>query len=184
VKVVFLDIDGVLNTSKNYSAYSKAQSAEPETNPAVRGRIDILHRHVHLLFDKELVERLNKITRESGAKLVVSSSWRRFYNSKDVGFDDLRKLLRQVGVEGEVVDRTPDVFPKKFSQSIERGIEIQKWLSDWEERGEESVTRFVILDDENDMAHLMGNLVRTDGRVGLSPGDVETALYHLRDKNQ
>lgn len=182
MKIIFLDIDGVLNSGKNYQAYSKAQQADPEKNPAVRGRIDIMHRHVHHLFDKDNVQTLNQIVRESDAKLVVSSSWRRFYSSDDLCFNDLRTLLRQVGVEGEILDRTPDVFPKKLSQSIERGIEIQKWLTDWEERGGEAVTHFVILDDENDMAHLKRNLVRTDGRVGLQPHDAKKAVNFLNGK--
>lgn len=182
MKIVFLDIDGVLNSGKNYQAYHKAQTEDPDKNPDVRGRIDIMHRHVHHLFDIDNVELLNQIVRESEAKLVVSSSWRRFYNGNGLCFTDLQNLLRQVGVEGEVIDKTPTIMPVKFSQSIERGVEIQKWLDDWEERSDEAVTHFVILDDETDMAHLKRHFIHTDGRVGLQPKDVRKAVNFLNGK--
>lgn len=44
-----------------------------------------------------------------------------------------------------------------------RGHEIQEWLDD-----HPFVQRFVIVDDDGDMAHLMSKLVQTDFTDGLT----------------
>jgi len=176
MKVVFLDIDGVLNTGRNYEEYTKAQREDPDQNPEVQGRIDIIHRHVHLLFDEVCIANLNSIISSTGAKIVVSSSWRHFYDDAKgrPKFSELVELLKRVGVIGEVIGKTPTNLPRRMSESVPRGKEIKRWLD--ENPGVES---FVILDDTDDMASLRHKLVRTRGHVGLSLSDVDKALRHL-----
>lgn len=145
MKVVFLDIDGVLNSAK--------------TN---------FHR-----IDPELVSHLNWLLDQSGAKVVVSSTWRMFVTMPD-------ELIR-AGLDRERLApdwRTPDAtFVQRGSEVViadERGHEIQDWLT----RHEECVG-FVILDDANDMAHLVDRLVQTDHMVGLTMADARRALEML-----
>lgn len=175
MKIVFLDIDGVLNTSREYSRYNQAFENDPD--PEATARISPHNRHVEHLFGKEHVEALNIITDQSGAKIVVSSSWRRFYHGKDgaPGLDELADLLKRVGVKAEVIDKTPALFPKKLSLPVYRGDEIQAWLA--EHKGQ--VEKFVILDDDNDMVHLKPKHIRTKGWVGLTPDDAQKALRIL-----
>lgn len=175
MKIVFLDIDGVLNTSREYYRYDQAYKNDPD--PQATARLSPHNRHVEHLFGKEHVEALNSLTDQSGAKIVVSSSWRLFYSGSGDSppFSELITLLKRVGVTGEVIDRTPTVLPKKMSMPMYRGTEIQAWLS----AHEEDVENFVILDDDNDMVHLTKKLIRTKGSVGLTPIDVKKALRVL-----
>lgn len=117
--------------------------------------------------DAALVARLNRLVATAGAAVVVSSSWRR-------GTDvlDLATALRSAGFVGTVVGATPTV------PNLDRGYEIQAWLNDTADAGCE-VESFVILDDDDDMAHLRPRLVQTNPDAGLSDGDVERAVRML-----
>lgn len=159
MKIVFLDFDGVLNSRpfliKSRSRMSKSGWREDPTD-------DI---------DPQAVGVLNDIIARSGAKVVISSSWRLFY-----GHDDLRRFLKERGLQGEpIIGQTPERF-KMSDRWSERGHEIQQWLDDNKELGVES---FVILDDNSDMAHLMDKLVKTDFDEGLLASHVETVLARL-----
>ena len=136
MKIVFLDIDGVLNTCEGLS----------------------------MGLDPRLVQELNVLIRRSGASVVVSSSWR------IAGLVRMRTMLREHGCVGPVSGVTPILGP------VERGLEIQAWL----DRCRWRVSRFVILDDTDNMAHLRPHLIQTDYRKGLTPDDVAAALAKLR----
>src|SRR5258708_3844439 len=101
--------------------------------------------------DPAAVARLNRIVDASAAKIVVSSSWRLGHS-----VEELQQILEERGFRGEVVGRTPDL-------NIVRGLEILAWLSAQAEVPES----YCILDDSNDMAALLPNLVRTSWRAGL-----------------
>ena len=59
-----------------------------------------------------------------------------------------------------------------------RGIEIQHWLAKHAIR--RSVpTRFVILDDEDDMGIALPHLIQTNGDRGLTMADAERAIQML-----
>ena len=58
MRIIFLDIDGVLNSELWYKEVKYANLEEKHFSPA-------------------LVENLNTITDQTGAKIVVSSSWRK-----------------------------------------------------------------------------------------------------------
>jgi hypothetical protein len=103
---------------------------------------------------------LYRIVAETRCSIVVSSTWRRTAHSRKL----LVSLLQQSGVT--ISDWTPcldRISDSGYLVIAERGHEIQAWLDDHPE-----ATRFVILDDAGDMAHLMEHLVRTDTFTGLT----------------
>ena len=126
MKVIFLDVDGVLNSAQDgYSIRLKTDS------------------HLKIL---------QYIVKETGAKIVLSSSWR-------IGFTPASKNLlarfKEYGLE--IMDCTPEM------SDLCRGDEIRKWLNDTDY----TVENFVILDDEANMAEFAEtNLVQTDTNVG------------------
>lgn len=71
MKVIFLDVDGVLN------------------NPRTKTRTRDGWRFV----DDYLVERLAQIVRATQAKVVLSSSWREGWDDNEIYFQDLRRKL-------------------------------------------------------------------------------------------
>lgn len=151
-RIVFLDVDGVLN--------SHAWWARKAFEPA------------HPQLDPEAVARLDRLCRETGAAVVVSSTWR------SAGATHMREVLGAVGFKGRVIGCTPQMARMGTNGvylGVERGHEIAQWLSTFPR----PVERFVILDDEDDMADLRGFLVQTDYAVGLTDADCERAAAML-----
>ncbi len=158
MKVIFLDIDGVLNT---YDSKERAF-----------GYIFVEDRKVALL--QQLVER-------SGAKIVLSSTWREGWDMQlhpeDYGkidtssiklFEALKQKLLEYDME--LLDHTP-VCGK-------RGKEIDAWLHMWQG---EPIESFVILDDMSGVElrpHSRWH-IQTGITVGLQQKHIEKALKML-----
>ncbi len=159
MKMLFLDFDGVLNSDKWFTL--------PEYH---RGPLHDSWRHLHHI-DPAGVARVNTIVDKSGAVVIASTAWRVVYQ-----VDQLNSMLKLKGATFEIVDRTPEIVPKKMSSYVPRGKEIQKFFDSIGGPPDE----FVILDDLNDMLHLTPHLVRTNDYVGLTDADVEKALKILK----
>jgi hypothetical protein len=165
MKVVFLDIDGVLNHCD--TRCPSPTRGEPLPMP----------------IEPQCMARLNRLIAETGAKIVISSSWRLFARWQDLG-----PALVRHGLVAEVIGETPDLVnnatwlanwqarkgtPFTY-ESLERGWEIGEWLAAHPE-----VTAFVILDDCSDMDALKPWLVLTHPNDGLDDPDVERAKWLL-----
>lgn len=123
MKVIFLDVDGVLNTL------------------FTRVRLDngvVFVEDKFLLFLKEMCDK-------TGAKIVLTSSWRKGWFDLDKGksntndaldFIALRDKLLEFGIE--LFDKTPCILDSQ------RGLEIKQWFED---NNNLCVESFVILDD-------------------------------------
>jgi len=157
-----LDLDGVVN-SRDY----------------LENRRHILRPTRHAI-DAVTVPRLNAITDRTGAKIVISSTWRLgAYPEHDPGPTwRLRRILSAHGVTGEILDVTPYLLESHPDYAIgrqrERGHEIQAWLNHHSE-----VSSFVILDDDADMVHLRHRLVKTNFQTGLLDEHTERAIALL-----
>jgi len=117
MKVIFLDIDGVLNSDKFYEEIfrNKREKQLVTTNGVLRYSYDAGG------IDSRCVEWLNKVTDDTGAVIVVTSSWR-----KD-GLHNIASRLSDAGVKGQVVGITrfrveSDVAARMLKQSLD-----QKW---------------------------------------------------------
>jgi hypothetical protein len=155
MKIIFLDIDGVLNNKES----AKLKKVSIPECPCWYGR------EVHP-FDKRCVERLNIITDLTGAKIVVSSTWRLMFEQAP---QVLVEHMQKMGVTGEVIGQTP-------RGSGFRGEEIQTWLDEHKD-----VEQFVIIDDDTDMLHLFSHLVQTRTTMGIEDEDVDKAITMLTD---
>jgi hypothetical protein len=168
MRVVFLDIDGVLNHTQTRHAVVPTDE-EPLPIPIA----------------PECLARLNRLIAETGAKIVISSSWRNFARSAEL---DLGAALLRHGLCADVIGATPDLAndrtwldnwhvvkgaPFTF-ELLERGWEIAEWIAAHPE-----VTEFVILDDCSDMDVLKPWLVLTHPIDGLDDPDVERAKWLL-----
>jgi hypothetical protein len=162
MRVIFLDFDGVLNSSATFGRQTRGLIAHiPADEPGMRG------------LDPANAPPLLEILKRSGASIVISSSWRLCYTLEvNKGF------LAQLGIDPAlVIGETPrggfDTKRGIYNSSI-RGYEIQDWLT-----AHPGVTDFVILDDANDMAHLRKKLVQTSDATGLTMQHVKHALRQL-----
>lgn len=140
-KIIFLDVDGVL-VSTHQKKYS--------------GSIQVRDQY-GLLFDGFAVDNLETLCRDTGAKVVISSTWRLDrmpdWNQKK-GHRQMVRLFRDRCVDVDVVGVTTDVAKLIDSgplagllwEAAERGHEIQEYLDTHPE-----ITHYVILDDHADM---------------------------------
>lgn len=150
MKIIFLDIDGVVNS---YSTKERAPSK-------VVG------------VEQRLISHIKEIVDVTGAKLVLSSTWR-----KDWAFDLLDgidwRYLRDEFAKQDLyfMDYTPS------RRDSHRGEEIKEWL----ESTEYDVESYVIIDDEMfDIWDLHeGHMVQTSCIDGIEPGAVKMAIQIL-----
>jgi hypothetical protein len=147
MKIIFLDIDGVLITGHSLSLNGKVRFDTP---------------------DPECVARLNKVTDATGAKLVLSSSWR-------IGRTllECRELLTGWGVTAPLIART-----QSPSFAMNRGVEIQAFLDEYTKHRD--VSSFVIIDDDRDMgSKLMPHLLQCEFRTGLTDAIAAECIVRL-----
>lgn len=105
-RIVFLDIDGVLNSSQWWR--------DKDSVPWVDCQID-----------PRAVDLLNRIAPPETTRIVVSSAWRL------MGRQSVTDVLRRVGVKARVVGVTPDLVRLG---DCRRGTEIATWLAEHGER--------------------------------------------------
>lgn len=155
MKVIFLDIDGVLN----YEGYGRVTSTGAR------------------FVDPVLIKKLKKIIDCTGAKVVLSSTWRKgIYDMREGKNDttdarDVSELITELKKYGvEIFAVTP------MLGMVLRGDEIRAFLSEW--RGEE-IDKFVIIDDIPIMYPYNSVFVNTDYRKGITDSDVERAIAIL-----
>ena len=154
-KIIFLDVDGVLNNI---------------------GSTEMFHGYYGV--DQHLLENLKAVVDATGAKIVLSSSWKRFKNpdcSEHCFYKYLEQRLASVGLE--ILDITPE-------SSSRRGFGILKWIHD----NEPELTDFIIIDDGiydfkvyNLTPHWLQTSYKYNG--GLSTKAVECAIKMLNSGN-
>lgn len=157
--IVFLDIDGVLNTSKNYHEWNMANSANDIWVP------DADDPFILKLFDPINVAHLNTLTTCINAEIVVSSSWRMLYKND---FNKLRDILISAGVVANIIGTTPTIIP-------EREGAIQAWLLGTCKKEVPAI----ILDDDNRFIELRPWLVEVSQFTGFIERDIDIAIKKL-----
>jgi hypothetical protein len=144
MQIIMLDIDGVLVTRKSLK---NGQSG-------VRAKAD-----------PRAVAQLNRVLKETGAQIVITSTWRLV-----MGPGRFQYLLRdEWGVQGCVIGTTPtcNAIKSGLAISLPRSAEIQAWLDLVRSSSVVTIEKFVIVDDDSDMGHLNKHLVRTELAVHL-----------------
>lgn len=110
---------------------------------------------------------VNEIVNETGANVVVSSTWRIFFSFDKVRLTD---LLRDRGAKFDVVDCTPGI-PLRWNGG--RGSEIENW-----KRITPGEKKIVVLDDLPVSIHGVA-AVKTNDYVGLTKKNVRHAIRML-----
>lgn len=174
MKVLFLDIDGVLN-SQNWFGYMQ-YCIKNDMYDRVLNFVDINNERTEYklnMIDDRAIANLNRIVEETGCKVVLSSSWRSSRESDNAFIEYIFKLK---GFKYELYGVTPRIWVKEFS--TQRGEEIKVWMDKESENNE--IESFVILDDDSDMLpDQMNNFIHVDRQVGLTDKDVFTAIEIL-----
>lgn len=140
MKVIFLDVEGVLNTRETYE------------------RAYRLYGHttmIDLEIDKFRLGYLKQIIDETGAKIVLSSSFRYFFRKENdvvypTSFKGKKLYDNFKRYEIEIYDTTPITMGSREEQ-------IKEWLSN-----RDDIESFIIIDDDaNNFDELYPNLIQT-----------------------
>lgn len=164
MKVLFLDIDGVLNGH--------------EYNPDAGS----------CLIKRDCIQRLNRILRETGAKIVVSSAWRYIMLTTEesppamtmVGFEYMLRTHGASSVDLMGMTGSDEEFGWSMENNVPvRGKQIRRWLAD--HRPHFEIDSYCVLDDDDlGISELHSEcFVRTDGRVGLTDENADDVIAVL-----
>lgn len=155
-RYIFLDFDGVINTLSN--KYRRAERLLP------------LKDDLGPFFDLEAVKNLDELIAETGADIVVTSTWR--YK----GLEAMQQLWLERGMPGKIVGLTPMAAGVYLFQ---RGTEVMRWLYD-EGLDDTTEYRYVIIDDGDDfMPEQLPYTIITDPYIGLTASDCQKAIKIL-----
>lgn len=166
MKVIFLDFDGVVNTEV-YIASVADFCKRTEQN------FDRIHDRYGMLFDPIAVTMLSCIIEQTGAKIVVSSSWRLS------GLDKMKQMWQDRKLPGEVIDITPS-FLQERKTTLCRGEEVQAWIEKWKSENPGEEFFYVALDDDTDLLPLCeGHFVQTDACYGITRKDAKKCIEIL-----
>ena len=130
-------------------------------------------------FDPNAVANLAKIIVETGAAIVVSSTW------KFMGLSEMQEMWEERSLPGKIIDITPNTVSDEVLLYADlehmeltpiRGMEIKEWL---DSKGKK-VSRYAILDDMDSMLHEQkDHLVLTNPTVGITESDAFKAISIL-----
>ena len=157
--IIFLDFDGVLNS---WEFVKRAMGHHKKYD--TQGVIGL---------DEQAVQRLHRLCVETGARVVVSSSWRLIHD-----LDELRGFLGAKGFPREwVIDVTPSCYTDEGEVHPYpcRGSEIAAWLD-----AHLYVDRYAIIDDDSDMGEVAHRHVKTEFAWGLRDEHCERMAAMLR----
>ena len=122
---IFLDIDGVLN-----SEHTLDESCEN------------MDQKMASIISDQLVKNLSYLVEKTDAKIILSSSWRIYFNENTKKSNNLFALILLASLDKhnlELHDMTPFV---KGQFSSERGLEIKTYID------KHNIKNYVVIDDE------------------------------------
>lgn len=151
-KIIFLDIDGVVNTLMIYTKPQDTSTHYIERDGFYFEICDIKDDRVS---NNQAINWLNKLCKENNAKIVVSSTWRKFERQNHT----VENCLRNSGL----LPNIPIIGATPYTGGS-RGSEIKQWLA---ENYPDDKVKFIILDDDSDMDDLIDHLILCDNKRGF-----------------
>lgn len=156
MKFLFLDIDGVLNSEYFYSLTASGDRSLVCESPS-------LDQFCKENLDSAAIDRVIRICGETGAEIVLSSSWRLDENVYD--------RLMPSGIM--IYRKTPSLY-WKYQTFLCRGEEIAEYLR------QNPAEAYCILDDDSDMLDIQkDHFILVDSCFGLTDSDAEKAIEIL-----
>ena len=159
MKIIFLDIDGVLATNKEFAMNrTKFQTKHPEAKEI----------RIPYPFNPGCVKIFNEILDETNAIIVLSSDWRFYWD-----LTDLDKIFKFNGVKKSPVSITSKM-KRKMSSELEddRSFQIKTYVD------EMLPDVWVAIDDLN-LKSLGDNFIRTKDSEGLKQSSIKEKIIKI-----
>ena len=168
-KIIFLDFDGVLNTEHNQNMLMYHGKPWKDTQGA--------------FFDPDAVAALKRIVEETGADIVIESSW------KYLGLEAMQQMWSDRDMPGNVIDATPSYASDKWLLNADpddvdpgrtqwKGVEIASWTADTLHED----ARYVIIDDEYVILDSqLPHFILTNPYNGITPELADRAIKMLNE---
>ena len=153
MKIIFLDFDGVMDTSY----YDHILSKEGKPGNDEYGAV----------FDPYCIQNLKRIIEETEADIVVSSSWKYM-----MSYQDFLNMWKDRELPGFITDVTPNPVDRR-----KRGDEIDAWIEECK-----TECQYVIIDDleaNNFNEHQIPRLLIVNPFFGLDEETAERAIHIL-----
>lgn len=169
-KLIFLDFDGVIN-HRAWLSGPRSANHDGSYDPFM---------HAHRSFDPACVARINRIVKVTGARIVISSSWRSHKRGTGGSKTFLAGVLCSLGLRNAqkvIQGITPDLSRPHGESGIyiavSRWQEISLYLDD------HPCDAFCILDDDAMNDAPPDRFIRTDFNTGITEADVDRAISIL-----
>lgn len=168
LKLIFLDFDGVLNSNQYFNSYYYFNLLkENNIQDAIE---DVFAKAPHFHIDPQAIELINQLVEQSGAKVIVSSSWRKVF-----ALDKINTMLGLRGANFQCVDITSFKFGYRY-----RGYDIKEYLSDLKQDKNIIPKSFVIIDDIDEFSNYQPQFVQTSMTTGFTIDNLNRALKILK----
>jgi hypothetical protein len=129
MKVIFLDIDGVLATHKQYMMNRK----KFQDKNSIAKELNIPYP-----FDPKCVKVFNQILDATDADIVLSSDWKLHFS-----LEDIDKIFKFNGVNKSPIDTTVNEDASMSNQTMNRTFQIGEYVT------RNNITNYVVIDDLN-----------------------------------
>jgi hypothetical protein len=129
MKTIFLDIDGVLATYKQYVMNRKKFQ---DKNPIAK------ELNIPYPFDPKCVKIFNEILDATDADIILSSDWKLHFS-----LGDLDKIFKFNGVNKSPIDTTVNEDASMSNQTMNRAFQIGEYVT------RNNITNYVVIDDLN-----------------------------------
>lgn len=154
-KVIFLDIDGPLATSECYRL------------------TELRHNRQIYKWNPACVKILNEVIEETGAVIVLSSDWRRFFNEEELKdiFDWNEVIASPVAVTDQ------DKYKMSSGNELDRIHQIKRFLEN------NSIKNWVAVDDMDLKSDIVPNFVQVEEETGLTGEGIKDKLKQFLTLN-
>lgn len=158
--ILFLDIDGVLNSEDYASLYTEKEW----------DNLTYFERHL----DDKAIQLINYICDSTKAQVIISSTWR--YGRS---VEQLQDILNSRGATFKIIDKTPE-YDIRY-----RGYEIDAWISKNRSKDKNGnyfkFTNYVIIDDdiEDMLLKQKDNVFKINRWTGITKNDADRIVDFL-----
>ena len=191
IKIIALDMDGVINSSKLIQKWIDDKWKIEEQNPnnltdedvrlAVRKAYQEEFVHCEELVFPELAEKITKIVNETGCYILWTSTWRRLERYENI--EDAKDMFNRRGLPGDkLIAYTPSIGLGWSNHC--RGSEIKSWIKNNEEY---DIIKCAVLDDRLDAGENLPDNAKyfwMDDSIDITDENVKDVIKYLNDDEE